>query len=235
MENEGKANSKNTKNININVGEEGILKQIKKFYDENLKKWHIIVFIIIAILYTISFVGKMIELNNSGLSSVTSAVNPLAFGSQVRDSGFLTLIMLIAGITPYVPISVFGAGQALNITTDMVLRSAYGLSYMPTLYVGGLIQVIGISLSVVIGLYFCKLTTKRNKFEHSTDYGMDDIKKHFYEIKKDEKKLQEIANKKEAKAKEMQSYNVKIPYLMFIILSVLAFVFEFIGIAITKI
>ena len=76
---------------------------------------------------------------------------------------------------------------------------------------------------------------KKNKYYHSSDFGIDDIKMQLYEIRKNDKKVEEIKNKKIEKAKKIEACNIKIPYLYFIILGVIAFLIQFIGVVITKI
>lgn len=236
MEKVKKENSKkvDAKKININMKNKDKLTQIKEFYNEKIKKAHIITFAIIAVLYTFIFFAQIYTLKTGGIT-VNPNVAPEAFVDQVKESFLLSAVILIAGITPYIPLSVFGVAQAFIIIDDMILRSAYGISFVPTLYIGGLFQMVGIALSVVLGVYYCRLNTKKNKYYHHSDFGLDDVKMQLYEIRKDDKKVQEIVKKKEAKAKEIEACNIKIPYLMLAALSIVAFAFEFIGIIITKI
>ena len=56
-----------------------------------------------------------------------------------------------------------------------------------------------------------------------------------YEIRKNNKKVEELAKKKEDKKKKIESCNVKIPYLNFVLLGAIAFVIEFIGVLIALI
>ena len=64
---------------------------------------------------------------------------------------------------------------------------------------------------------------------------MDDIKLQLYEIRKDEKKLEELTKKKEEKAKKIEECNIKIPYLNFVLLGAVAFVIQFVGVLIARI
>lgn len=236
MEKIKKENSKkvDAKKLNIEMKNKDKLTELKEFYNEKIKKWHIITFIIVAVLYTITFFAQIYTLKNGGIT-VNPNVTPVALVDQIKESFLLSAVILIAGITPYIPLSVFGVAQAFIIVDDMILRNAYGISFVPTLYVGGLLQIVGIALSVVLGVYYCRLNTKKNKYYHHSDFGLDDVKMQLYEIRKDEKKIEEIVKKKEAKAKEIEACNIKIPYLKLAALSLLAFAFEFIGIIVTKI
>ena len=40
------------------------LTEIKEFYNDKIKKWHIITFIIVAVLYTITFFAQVYTLKN---------------------------------------------------------------------------------------------------------------------------------------------------------------------------
>lgn len=236
MEKKKQVNSKtkDVKKIDINMKNKDKLTEIKTFYNEKMKKAHIITSIILAVLYTIVFFIQIYSVKTGAV-----AVNPGAYGagftSQVKESFLLTFVIIIAGITPYIPLSVFGVAQPFLMIQDMMVRSSLGASFTITLYLGGLLQVIGIALSVVVGVYYCKLTTKKNKYYHHSDFGIDDVKMQLYEIRKDKKKVDEIVKKKEERAKEIEACNIKIPYLMFIAMGLAAFVLEFIGIVITKI
>lgn len=229
-----KVKKEDAKKINIEMKNKNKLTEIKEFYNEKIKKAHIITFIIIAVLYTITFFVQIYTLKTGGIT-VDPTANPVALMEQIKESFLLTAVILLAGITPYIPLSVIGVAQTFIIVDDMILRSAYGISFVPTLYIGGLFQMLGIALSVVLGIYYCRLTTKKNKYYHHSDFGLDDVKMQLYAIRKDEKKKQEILKKKEDKAKKIESYNIKIPYLMLVALSVVAFACEFIGIVISKI
>lgn len=236
MEMNKKENSKktNVKKLNIEMKNKDKLTEIKNFYNEKMKKPHIILSVVLIVLYTIMFIAQIHAVKSGAI-----VVNPAAYGEgfldQVKESFLLNLVVIIAGITPYIPLSVFGVAQPFLLINDMMIRAALGASFAVTLYIGGLLQIIGIALCVVIGVYYCRLTTKKNKYYHHSDFGIDDVKMQLYEIRKDEKKIEEIRNKKEKKAQEIEACNIKIPYLMFIALGLAAFVLEFIGIVITKI
>ncbi len=229
-----KLDKNNTKKININMNNKDLITRVKQFYNEKIKKAHIILFIISVLIFTVAFASNMYALKNGGIN-ISQNATPSSFASDVKNNFLLSLIIIIAGITPYVPISFLGIAESAILVGDMTIRSYYGISFLVTLYLGGFIQLIGVSLCVAVGAYYCKLSTKKNKYYHHSDFGMDDIKMQLYEIRKDNKKLEEITKKKEEKAKQIESYNIKIPYLNMIVLGVVAFIIEFIGVVITKI
>ena len=61
MEKKKKENSKkvDAKKLNIEMKNKDKLTEIKEFYNEKIKKWHIITFIIVAVLYTITFFAQV--------------------------------------------------------------------------------------------------------------------------------------------------------------------------------
>lgn len=227
-----KVQSNNVKKMNVNLNTNSIIEQLKKFYNENLKRKHIIITIISVILYTLTFISMMYSSKDVSLAS---DIAPASLVSQIRECVFLSFIIILAGITPYVPISIMGIMQAIIIVNDMVVRHICGVSFLPTLYIGGLIQIPFYSLCVSIGLYYCKLSTKKNKYYHQSSFTFNDVKKQIYEIRKDDKKVEEINKKQEEKARKIQECNVKIPYLNFVILGVVSVIMEIIGVLITKI
>ncbi len=228
-----KNSTKKSVNLKLEMNKKNIIEEFKSFYTKNLKKLNIIMTIICIILYVGSFITNMMAV--SGEVTLNSQVAPQSLKDQIEYMFFLDLIVVIAGITPYFYISIFGVSQAILIVNDMVLRHIYGISMTSTLFIGGFVQILGIAYCVAAGLYMCNLSTKKNKYYHQSDFNFSDIKRHVYEIKKDEKKLEEIEKQKVAKAKEMEKYNVKIPYKNMAIGVIISFVIQVVGILITKI
>ncbi len=226
---------KEGKNFKVNIKGNGNLKtEVLDFYNTKLKKMHIILLVIAVVLYIVTFCSTFSSIKSGNFSVAETAVAP-GFLSSVKENALLDLVIIIAGITPYCFLSIMGIVQAIVGVNGLALSYVVGKKFIATLFMGGLIQLIGISLCVAIGLYFCRLSTKRNKYYHSSDFGIDDIKMQLYEIRKNDKKVEEIKNKKIEKAKKIEACNIKIPYLYFIILGVIAFLIQFIGVVITKI
>ena len=227
MENKVKKSSlKNVQNININMkSNNSFISQIKELYNKNLRKKHIICFIIMTIIFAIVFIYN-IHLYNSGSLTVPSDAVGNSFWNATKENFLISAVIIFAGITPYFFLSVIGFAQAAVIVNDMVLRYAQGSSFLPTLFIGGIIQMIGFSLCIATGIYYCRLSTKKNKYYHHSDFSFDDMKKQIYEIRKDEKKVEQIEKKKEEKFK-------KIPYISFIFLGIIGFAISFVGLLIT--
>lgn len=215
-EKESKKNKKSNNKILIE------LKNYLLFYKENLKKIHIIIYLISLFLLLISF-GYLIS--NIDISDVAkNLVNSGGKVEEIQRTGLVNLILkekipttffvLLAGITPYFYLPVIGL---LNIYIFAVkIASIYTLSYntasLILVVIGIIIQIFSISLSVSMGIYFCKISSKRFRYFQYRSFLFSDLKKNYYEIKKDEKKIKEIEEKIKAKREKIESDNVKIPY-----------------------
>lgn len=230
-----KSNLKNVKNINIKMkNDNSIISQLKELYNKNLRKKHIICFIIMTIIFAIVFIYN-INLYNSGSLTVPADATGNSLWNAIKENFFMAAVIIFAGITPYFFLSVIGFAEAAVIVNDMILRYAQGSSFLPTLFIGGIIQMIGFSLCIAVGIYYCRLSTKKNKYYHHSDFSFDDMKKQIYEIRKDNKKVEQIEKKKEEKFKKIQDCNVKIPYINFIFLGLIGFIISFVGLLITRI
>ncbi len=211
-----------------------ITMDVLDFYNTKLKKMHIIFTVIAIVLYCIFFFSTFSSIR-SGKFSIAEGVVSQGFTAMVKDTILLDIVVIIAGITPYCFLSIIGLAQSIVIINNLAVRYAFGQSLMLTCLVGGLLQVIGIALCVAIGIYYCRLSTKKNKYYHHSDFGMDDLKMQFYQIKKDEKKAKELERAKIEKNKKIEECNVKIPYFNFLVLGVVAIVIQVVGIIITLI
>ena len=148
---------------------------------------------------------------------------------MIREDALLSFVIVFAGITPFCYLSVIGIAQSMLMVDQYAMRYAVGSSFLFTSFIGGLIQLVGVALCVAVGMYYCKLSTKKNKYYHQSSFGMDDIKESFYDLRKDEKKMEELKKKREEKARKIQEANIKIPYFSIILLGFIGFLFQFVG------
>lgn len=229
---ENKKNHKNLNKYNVKINNNSL--ELVNFYNEKIKKIHIIVFVIVAILFTTVFISSVYRYK-SGSNYIAEGTTLASFGSQLRENFLLDAVVILAGITPYFYIPVLGGIESIVVVNDMVLRYAFSESLLITSYIGGLIQMIGIALCIAVGIYYCRLSTKKNKYYHQSEFSFNDLKKQYYSLRKDSKKVEEIEMKKEQKRKEVEACNVKIPYINFIFLGLIAFAIQFVGVVITKI
>ena len=234
IENSNKTN-KNEKKFKINMKpKEDVKLQLLDFYNQKIKKSHIIILVIMVILYAIFFFTTFSDIR-AGNYNLPEGTVVQGFLDNVQQSAFLDFIIILAGITPYFYLSIIGVAKSVAINSYLGVRYALGASFMPTLFIGGLIQIVAVALCVAVGLYYCRLTSKKNKYYHQSSFGFDDVKMQLYEIRKDEKKIEEMKKKKMEKAKKIEESNVKIPYLNFVLLFIVAFVVHIVGVLIAMI
>lgn len=226
-----------------NINEKAITKKkinIKKiildffeYYKKNLLKKHIICFIIMIIIFILSLNLFYTNLNNEEIKQlVTDNFKETGFLKILGENVFLTFIIIFAGFTPYIYLSVIGLFFSYNLANNIIISYIYysstsGLIFM---IIGGVIQIIGISLSVATGINYCSITTKRKKFTSNSTFGINDIKKTFYNIRNNEDGIKKVEESNKKKIKEKQKYNIKVPYLMFLISFLISIIFIIIGI-----
>ena len=216
-------------NNKIKFESKGEKETIVDFYNSKIKKIHIVVSIITLIFYVIMFVVSVRTPENY-VNNVAATLK-----SQTNYIGLFTFLMLFTGTVPYFFLAFLGELEVLYIIGDFGTRLALEKSLGVSLFVGGAINMIGLALSMALGFYGCYLTTKRRKYYNASQFSMADIKMHYYLLRKDDKKAEEYENKKLEKAKKAENNNVKIPYLNIIILGVVSFVIQMIGLLISKI
>lgn len=219
--------------VNIK-GNRNLKLEFMNFYNEKIKKMHIILLVIAVVLYIATFYTTFSSIKAGNYSLSDTAVAP-SFMDNIKENTLLYIVIIVAGITPYCFLSIIGMAQPIMYVDTLAMNYVLNGKLTFALFLGGLIQMISITLCIALGLYYCRLSTKKNKYYHVSDFGMNDIKMQIYEIRKDEKKVEEIKKKKEEKNKKIQECNVKIPYLSFIALWAVAFVIQFIGVLITRI
>lgn len=232
--NNAKVKNNETKKFKININSNDIKMQVMDFYNQKIKKMHIVFLVIMLALFAVMFFSSFSAIR-SGKFSVAEGATPIGLLDSLKQNLFLDIVIIIAGITPYCFLSVIGTAQSLTLVNELALRYATHRSMMVTCLVGGILEIIGVSLCVAIGLYYCRLSTKKNKYYHHSDFGMDDVKMQLYEMRKQEDKLKELTKKREEKAKKIEECNIKIPYFNFMILGVISFVIQIVGILIAHI
>lgn len=232
--NDIKAKNGKVNKFKININSNDIKMQVIDFYNQKLKKMHIIFLVIMLAVFAIMFFSSFSAIR-SGKYAVAEGAAPIGLVDSIKQNLFLDIVIIIAGITPYCFLSVIGTAQSLTLVNELALRYATHSSMMITCLIGGVLEIIGVSLCVAIGLYYCRLSTKKNKYYHHSDFGMDDVKMQLYELRKQEDKLKELTKKKEEKARKIEECNIKIPYFNFMILGVISLVIQVLGILIAHI
>lgn len=219
---------KGTKKFNVKIDTDKITSNLFTFYKDHIALIHLIVFIIGAALFVVTFFSTFIKIKN-GQTVIDGTTTTKSVLDMLKEDALISFVIIFAGITPYCFLSVIGLIQILLNVQQYALRYALGNGFMLTSFLGILLQVIGITLCVAVGLYYCRLSTKKRKYYNQSGFGMDDIKASIYDLRKDENKLKELQQKREEKARKIEEANVKIPYFNFILLGLIGFVVEVIG------
>ncbi len=221
---------------------DSFLKEILSFYNENLRKKHIILYIICLLVF---FVIMTIYLNNSNIEQEIK--NNMAVVNTESQSSIknildailveklpLTALITFAGITPFVFIPVLGVLNSY-IFAVRIVRAFYISNVNPTiLAIGCVIQLFGYALAIATGIYYCSLSSKKFRYRQGNSYSFSDIKKKFYTITQNKKKLNEINKKMKQKIKNNEKLNVKVPYKMLVIVTVISFLIVTIGTLISQ-
>ena len=221
--------NKKARKLKVDIkSNEGVISQALKLYVSKLKIVHIVVFVVVIIFYISAFyvTFNKIESGNYFISDGTIAKG---FVGMFNENIALSFIIILAGITPFFFFFFLGVAQPTLLVDQIALRYIFHSTHPVTGFIGGMIEMVGLSLCIAVGLYFCKLSTKKNKYYHQSDFGIDDLKTTFYDLRKDNKKIEEMKLKKEKKAKKIEESNVKIPIVSFIILGLIGFIIEMIG------
>ena len=226
-----KENVVKKKRFNLKI----ILKDFIKYYKENLKVKHIVCFIIMVIIFALSLNLFYTNLNNQEAKEIiTESVKGAPFISSLGEKVFLAFIIVFAGFTPYLYISVIGVFCGYSLANNIIISYILNGSTVSFVFmiIGGVIQLIGFSLCVATGINYCSISTKRRKFSSNTTYGLNDIKSTFYKFKNDKEGMKRVEESNRKKFEEKKKYNVKVPYLTYIVSFIISIIFVLVGMVI---
>ena len=138
----------------------------------------------------------------------------------------LSFIIIFAGITPYCFLSVLGFSAMYNIASKVaeiyvVKGSMIGLILNCVIC---LIASIAYSLCIASGIYYCTLSSKKFTYTQKKGFKFVDLKLSIYKLRKNEKKIAEIEEKKIKDAEKTEKLNVKVPYINLAISLIIAIV-----------
>lgn len=214
----------------------GILSNYYEFYKKHLKLPQIIFFIIMVIIFGIAISTYISNLNAQDyleqikkIAEGTEKVN--VFSKILVEKLPLVFLIIVSGFTPFVFLPVLGVIMGYLLASDIILM-VYSINNTHNLIlmcVGSIMQLLGYSLAISMGIYWCKLATKKFRYSQSQGYSTLDIKRHYYELKEDQKKLKELDKKREEKYKKYEKLNVKVPYVTILISFVISLVFVLLG------
>ncbi|MDD2376647.1 MAG: hypothetical protein PHD15_02695 [Clostridia bacterium] len=201
----------------------GVLKKYFSFYNKNLRKKHIIVFILSLVFFTVfmtNFINNLDQLNQllTELSSTQEQSN--IFMTIVKEKIPLVFLFIFSGITPYAFIPVVGIiGYPYILATEIINMSGFN---MVLACIGSIIQIFGVSLAIAAGIYYCTCSSKKFRYSQSITFGLDDVKQQIYETTKNEVKLNKIKEKRQIKKEKREKLNIKIEYKGLIITAMIS-------------
>ena len=100
-----------------------ILKDFIKYYKENLKVKHIVCFIIMVIIFALSLNLFYTNLNNQEAKEIiTESVKGVPFISSLGEKIFLAFLIIFAGFTPYLYISVIGLFCGYSLANNIIIN-----------------------------------------------------------------------------------------------------------------
>lgn len=200
-----------------------VLKNYFAFYNKNLKKNHIIVYVISLIvfaLFMINFISNLSEVNQflSELKNAQEKSN--IFVNIIKEKIPVVLLLIFSGITPFVYIPLIGVvGFPYILATGIMNMS---LLNMIIACIGGVVQIFGVSLAISAGIYYCTCSSKKFRYSQSSTFGLDDVKEQIYEARKQDDKLDKVKAKKQAKLEKREKLNVKIEYKALFITAIIS-------------
>jgi uncharacterized membrane protein YhaH (DUF805 family) len=190
-----------------------VLKNYFSFYNKNLRKTHVIVYILSLIafaIFMIAFIKNLAQMNQFISEIKTTTVHSNVFINIIKEKIPLVLLIIFSGITPLVFIPIIGiVGFPYILSTQLMNMSVIN---MLVACIGSIIQIFGVSLAVSAGIYYCNCSTKKFRYNQAITFGMDDVKAQIYEATKKEDKLKELKQKNLLKVEKREKLNVKIEY-----------------------
>lgn len=190
-----------------------MIKHYLTFYKKNLRKKHIVVYILSLVVFTffmVNFISNLSETNKflAQMDNVKETTN--IFSTIIKEKIPLVFLLIFSGITPFIYIPVIGiVGYPYILSVELINMSTLNMIIST---IGGVIQLFGISLAISAGIYYCTNSTKRFRYDQTSTFGIDDVKLQIYEATKKEDKLNKLKDKKQAKLEKREKLNVKIEY-----------------------
>lgn len=224
---EPKKNYKNTKEF---------FKDYLEFFKTILLRKQIIFFILIVLIFGYFVISYITNLKNEDfltqIQKITGDyVKPSVFSAIAKEKLPDTIIIVLAGIAPYIYAPtlgvLYGYQEAMHVISIMSIPNAnYNLVVM---LVGAIIEFIGISLATAAGFTLCSFSTKRTKYASKSEPSFLDLRKELYSMTNNTKKLKQLEQKKKDKAKKIEKYNVKTPYIFIFTSFIISVVIVLIG------
>ncbi len=217
------------------------IKEYFSYYNKNYKKKHMIFYIISLIVFFIflsvfiSSIDVTGQLQNINANANQFNVNIL--NTILKEDIPISFLIIFAGITPFIHLPIIGflypyilAGNVANLF--MVSSHHVNLILMT---VGSVVKIFAVSLAIVAGFDYCSYSSKKFRYSQGMSFGVQDLKRHYYTIRDNKEKVEEIDLHKKEKAEKKEKLNVKVPYKMLFYTCLISIIIMIIGTLITAI
>lgn len=218
---------------------QSVISEYIPFFKENLRKKTIVIYVICLVLF---FVFLNMFMSNIDFNEIleqggkVDLTNNSIF-SMIKEKIVVIFLIILSGITPYVYIPVIGIFTSYSFAFNIV--SLFGVSnnsfHLIAMSIGAIIQLFGVAIAVAQGMYYCRLSTRKFRYSQTTSFGVNDVKKAIYEIKKDNEKVEQVEKVQQEKIKKQEELNEKVPYKKLAISFVISIVIVIIGTVIARI
>lgn len=200
-----------------------ILKSYYSFYKKNLRRKHIVIYVLSLIVFAFCLITFMnnIDTINQLLSEVRNyKMDTNVFSILIKQKIPVIFLLIFSGITPFIFIPIIGIiGFPYILATSIMNMSVINFVIS---CIGAIVQIFFVSLAIASGIYYCSQSTKKFRYNNYSTFGLDDVKKQIYESTKKEEKLKKVEEKMAKKSEKLQKLNVKIEYKALIITFVIS-------------
>lgn len=203
---------------------EKVMANFFKFFNANLKRKTIVVFIISLILFGILFSAYLSQMNGS--TNITGQADAIAKGSNLYRSDILknivnqklpvTFLCIFSGIVPffYIPaLCTYAVSSMLASDIITYIQDSSKVINMVSMSISSVLQLFGFSIAIAAGIYYCSNYTKRFRYSEGKHTTFNDLKYKFYELKNDQKNKEKVIKANQKAEQKRQKLNVKIDYL----------------------
>lgn len=205
MKKEINKNSKKQKTI-IN------LKDTVNFFNENLKKKTVVMFIILTLISIVFVVPITNELKAIGETTSTLDVSLWNF---IRDKILILLMTLIAGVVPHMYIAIIaGIGyvyQALIEYAYIILDKGVWLGIV-ILIIPFILNLVCISIITALGMYLCKINTNKFVLGQQRNMNFNRFRLELARATQNTEKEKQIQKKIDEKEEKLKCKDTKIKY-----------------------
>ena len=206
------------------------------FVDKNLIKSTGILIVVSILIIAIS-IGPMISSANLTECEGTCR-DGIKLMSEYSSKLQVLLVTLIAGLVPYIYISIVGLiGYILNELYNLAfIIKGYG--YLAGLGLGIIpliLNILSICIITSLAIYVCRTVTVGYKISSLKNMNFTNFRIKLYEVLQMEDKAKKLTAKKENKLNKLQNKKEKLKYLQILSVVVVVCIMQFISVLIQQI